>query len=896
MHRIRADLEPGHPPRLASTLLRLSAPAAERDAMLGDLEEEHALRARRQGSRVAAHWYWSQTLASLPVNLWRRARHALRVSRLLWRDSSMTQVLQDVRYTLREYARRPGFALLVIGTLALGIAANTAIFSAVDFVLFDPYPYPEPKRLVGVGPEYPKLGRELSFWEVLSPAEIEDVRAQSRTLEEIVAWDMGHRTLAGEEAPENVFSAFWWGNALPTLGVEAAHGRGFLPEETANGAKVAVISHRLFERRFGGDPRIVGDTLLVNGDPYTVVGVLPPRTLIYGTDLWIPMGARPEVFPRNRRQFQLLARIADGYSLADVDTELETIAGRIAAEWGDEHEEYQGWGLRAMTWNAINVRLLRPMALVLVGAIAFVLLLVCANVANLLLGRSAGRRQEIAVRQALGAGRSRIVRQLLTESVLLAVVGGGLGIALSVLGIRGLAAAVSQFRLPLPADIALNGRVLLISALVSVAVGLLFGLAPALQASQRGLGGGLGSGETRGTVGRPRQRLQQTLVAVQVALAVILLFGGGLLLHSLIRLQRVDPGFRTENLLTFRITLPWERFDQPAIGDFFRHLTEQLEARPEVRSAAVTSQLPSLLFSARRLAIEGMPAASDGSLPTAFVTAASPGFFRTFDMPLLRGRTFTEGDVAGATLVTVINQAAADRYFPDRDPIGQRIRVGGAGEENPLVEVVGVVAAGHNAGNDRPPAPEIFGSVRQGLGGNQLFVAVESAIAPTTLLETVREEVKALDPQVAIYAVQTMDDLVAADTLPRRMVVQLLLVLGAFALALAGVGVYAVVSFAVAQRTREIGVRMALGAGRGEVRRWVVRQALRPVVIGGLLGLLGAAGVARGLGGMLFEVSGFDPMTLVGAVALLVLIAIAASLPPALRASGVDPAVTLRDG
>jgi putative ABC transport system permease protein len=896
VRRMRADLAPGRPPRVAVLLLRLSAPPAERDEMLGDLVEEHALRARRSGGRAADRWFWSQALRSLPANVFRRARDAARGSRLVWRESSMTQVLQDVKYTLREHARRPGLALLVVGTLALGIAANTAIFSMVDFVLFDPYPYPEPKRLVGVGPEYPKLGRELSFWEVLSPAEIEDVRDQSRTLEKIVAWDMGHRTLAGEEAPENVFSAFWWDNALPTLGVEAAHGRGFLPEETENGEKVAVISHRLFERRFGGDPRIVGDTLLVNGDPYTVVGVLPPRTLVYGTDLWIPMGARPEVFPRNRRQFQLLARVEEGFSLDDVNTELETIAGRIAAEWGDELEEYRGWRLVAMTWNAVNVRLLRPMALVLVGAVAFVLLLVCANVASLLLGRAAGRRQEIAVRQALGAGRARIVRQLLTESVLLAAIGGGLGIGLAALGVRGLAAAMARLPVPLPADVALNGRVLLISALVSVAVGLLFGLAPALQASRRGLGAGLGASEARGTAGRPRQRLQQGLVAVQVALAVILLFGGGLLLRSLIALQRVEPGFRTEDLLTFRITLPWERFDQPAVGDFFRRLEEQLEARPELRSASVTSQLPSALFSARRLAIEGMPPASDGSLPTAFVTAVSPGFFRTFDMPLLRGRSFTEGDVAGAPLVTVVNQVVAERWFPDRDPIGHRIRVGGAGDEHPLVEVVGVVAAGHNAGNDRSPAPEIFGSVRQGLGGNQLFVAVESAIAPTTLVETVRHEVRALDPQVAVYAVQTMEDLLAADTLPRRIAVQLLMVLGAFALALAGVGVYAVVSFAVARRTREIGVRMALGAERRVVRSWVLRQALRPVAIGAALGLLGAAGVARGLAGMLFEVSGFDAASLLGAVGLLAAIAVAASVPPAWRASTVDPAVTLRDG
>jgi putative ABC transport system permease protein len=469
------------------------------------------------------------------------------------------------------------------------------------------------------------------------------------------------------------------------------------------------------------------------------------------------------------------------------------------------------------------------------------------------------------------------------------------GVGLAALGVRGLAALASEFQLPLPADIALNGRVLLISAVVSLAAGLLFGLAPALQASQRAIRGGLRFGEGR-AVGRPRQGIQQVLVGVQVALAVVLLFGGGLLLHSLIKLSRVDPGYRTDDLLTFRITLPWERFDQPAITDFFRRLTEQLEGRPEIRSAAATSQLPSALFSAQRLAIEGQPPASDGSLPVAFVTAVSPQFFQTFDMSLLRGRTFAEGDTAGAPIVAVLNQSAAERWFPAQDPIGKRFKVGGAEEERPWVEIVGVVAAGHNAGNDRAPAPEVFGSVRQGLGANQLFVAVESSVAPATLVDTVRDEVRAIDPEIAIYAVQTMEDLIAGDVLPRRMAVQLLLILGAFALALAGVGVYAVVSFAVAQRTREIGLRMALGAGRGTVRVWVVGRALRPVAIGGCCGLLGAIVVARALENQLFEVSGFDPLTLIGAVLLLVVIAIGATLPPALRASGLDPAVTLREG
>jgi len=800
-----------------------------------------------------------------------------------------------LKQTLKTLRRSPGFALVVILTLAVGIGANTVVFSVVDGTILNPFPYPEPERLVGVGTVFPRLNQELGFWEVLSPAEYRDIADQSRTLEKISAWDMGYRQIAGTATPTSVFTAFWWGDALSTLGVSPAVGRGFLPEETERGDAVAVISHRLWESQFGGDPGVVGTAIQVNGEPYTLVGVMPPRTLIYGTDLWIPMPVGPEVYPRNRRQFQLLARLADGVTLEEANTELEGISGRVEAAFVQEFPEYGDWRLTASTWTEINVQTLRLAAFVLMGAVGLVLLLVCANLANLLLARALKRHKEFSVRAALGAGRKRILAELLSVSTVLGILGGAAGIGLSVLGIRGLLTVVDVMGLPLPAEPALNLRVLLFTGGISVFTGLLFGIIPALQVSRIDLLSGLQS-EGRGSAGgRNRQRIQRTLVGVETAVALALLIASGLLVNSFLRIQRVDPGFDPGRALTMRLTLPWEDYDMASIMTFFQELRTRVDALPGVASAAVTSQYPPSVFLTSRFSVEGEVYAEGGTLPQSYLTLVSPGFFEALGIRLLAGRTLDLGDRMGSREVAVVNQSAARRFFGGENPIGRRFHIGGPQEEGDWIEVVGVVADTRNRSLDAPPQPEIYGSTHQVPGGNQFFLIVRATGDPMDLLPSIRRTVAAMDPDQPVYAIRTMDEALTASVAPKRIATLAISLFATFALLLASVGIYSVVTFGVGERTREIGLRMALGAEAASVRRLVVRQALLPVGVGAVFGVGLAVALQGFLQNLLFQVSGTDPLTFSGVTVLLLGVALAASYLPARRASRLDPVVALRE-
>jgi putative ABC transport system permease protein len=803
--------------------------------------------------------------------------------------------MSHLRWTLKTLRRSPGFTLVVLLTLAVGIGANTVVFSVVDGTILNPFPYPEPESLMGVGTVFPRLNQELGFLEVLSPAEYEDIRSQSRTMERVVAWDMGNRQIAGSTTATNVFTAFWWGDALGTLGVAPAAGRGFLPEETERGDAVAVISHRLWESQYGADPGVAGTTILVNGDPYVVVGVMPPRTLIYGTDLWIPMPVGPEVYPRNRRQFQLLARLADGVTLEEANVELEGISRRVEAAYGQEFQEYGAWRLVASSWTDINVQTLRVAAFVLLGAVGLVLLLVCANLANLLLARALKRHKEFAVRAALGAGRGRILAELLTESTVLGILGGVAGVGLSVLGIRGLLTAVDVMGLPLPAEPGLNLRVLLFTGGISILTGLLFGLLPALQVSRPDLLRALQSVGRGSSGGRGRQRLQRTLVGAETAVALALLIGSGLLVNSFLRLQRVDPGFDPGSTVTMRLTLPWEDHDMASILTFFQELRTRVEALPGVASASVASQFPPGVFLNRQFAVEGDVYEEGGTLPQAYLTLVSPGFFESMGISLLAGRTLDDGDRMGSLEVAVVNQAAARRFFGGADPIGRRFHLGGPEEEGDWIEVVGVVADTRNRGLDARPQPEIYGSTHQVPGGNQFFLIVRATGEPMGFLPSIRQTVAAMDSDQPIYAIRTMDEALAASVAPKRIATLALSLFAAFALLLASVGIYSVVAFGVAERTREIGLRMALGAEADSVSRLVVRQALLPVAVGALFGI-GLALLLRGfLQDLLFEVSGTDPLTFSSVTVLLMGVAVAASYLPARRAGRLDPVEALRE-
>ncbi|MEJ2502235.1 MAG: ABC transporter permease [Gemmatimonadota bacterium] len=652
--------------RWVEQLLERLGAGREAEPLVGDLAEERHRRGRAglAGWRVAARWAGDLATGAGPV-VRRGRRTAVAVGDRGTRgkrEARMRSWIQDMGYAVRSLRSSPWLTLVVVLTLALGIGAGTTVFTVVDNVVLHPFSYPEPDRLVGIGPVYPKLGRELSFWETISPAEWQDIRSQSRTLERVVAWDMGNRAVTVGDRTENLFSAFWFGEAFGTLGVRPALGRGFTEQEIEDGETVAILSHRVWATRFGADSALVGQAVLVNGNPYTLVGVMPPGTLIYGTDLWLPMPVAPSVYARERRQFQVLARVVPGATLADVERDLALIADRIEAEYGAAHPEYEGWTLVPMTWTDVNVRLLKPAALALLGAIGFVLLLVCANVASMLLSRSTRRRREMAVRTALGARRGRIVRQLLTESLLLGLTGAVLGVGLSFVAVEALVGALGSMSLPVPGQIAVDGRVLAFSAFLGAGTGLLFGLAPAWYAARPDVRGML-QADSGATVGASRLRFQRGLVGFEVALALVLLVGGGLLVNSFLRMQRVAPGFDPTDVLTMRLTLAWERYEPEAMEPFLRELTRRLEEHPAVADAATTTQLPPQIFSQSRFWVEGDELGTEATLPTAFTTVVSPGYFDAMGIPLRAGRALSERDLAGNALVAVVNEAAAERWF-----------------------------------------------------------------------------------------------------------------------------------------------------------------------------------------------------------------------------------------
>ncbi|MGD2121980.1 MAG: ABC transporter permease [Gemmatimonadota bacterium] len=819
--------------------------------------------------------------------------HALMTMKEEW---TMGNVLNHFRFAGRILRRSPGFTFVAVLTLALGIGANTVVYSIVDGTILNPFPYPDANALVGVGPAFPRLGQELSYFEALSPAEYQDIREQSRTLEKVVAWDMGNRQLSTSDGSTNVFSCFWWGDGLETLGMLPAAGRGFLPGETERGDPVAIISHRLWENLFGSDPGAIGSALEINGESYTLVGVLPPRTQLYGSDLWIPMSIGPEVYSRNRRQFQVLARIVPGSTLEEVNTELNGIARRVEATYGGEFQEYEGWSLVASTWNDINSQTFRAAGFVLLGAVFLVLLLVCANLANLLMARAMARSRDFALRTALGASRRAVLFGLLTESLFLAVLGGFAGVFVSVLGIRAFARTMDVLSLPFVSveSASLNSRVLLYTAVVSILAGIAFGLLPAWKATRANVQDLLQAESRTSMGGRGRHRLQRVLVGAETAVALALLVASGLLVNSFLRMQRVDPGFDLDNAITMRLTLPWEEYDTEAIMLFFRQLRENVEGLPGVRSAAVTSQYPPTVFSNSQFSVEGMTDSEDGTLPSAYLTLTSPGYFDAMGIPLMVGRALTEQDRMGSQDVAVVNQAAARRFFGGEDPVGQRFRIGGPEDGGEWITVVGMVGDTRNRGLDASPQPEIYGSTHQVPGGNQFFLVVRTETEPHSIMPAIRETVAAMDPDQPIYGVRTLEEAYAASVADKRIASIALTIFAGFALLLSSLGIYSVVAFGVAERTREIGVRMALGAEAGGVRGLVVRQALLPVVLGIAVGLGLAFGLQGFLQSLLFQISGTDPLTL-GAVTLLLLaVAGLASYLPARRASRMDPVEALR--
>lgn len=867
-------------------------------------ELEAAFAAERLESRHAglagAFRFWAHILVDLAMTATRQrvaqARSTFaKVPRLPSQPkrTQMDTTLQDVRYALRSFARRPGFTAVALVSLALGIGGASLIYGLVDGFVLRPFPYPEPDRLVAVGVSFPKVSSEVSYVEVLSPAEYGDIRS-AKSLVRTAAFDLGNRNVSGGETPERVFTALLLDDLFPVIGMQPVLGRGFTREELApNGPRVAIISHRLWQTRFGSDGSILTRAIRIGGDTATVVGVMPPGLLLIGTDLWLPWGSDTAQIPRNRRQFSVLARLAPGASLSEVNAELAGIAGRVEQNEKAAFREYEGWRLAATPWAAALFQDIRPAAFLLLGAVGLVLLIACANLTNLLLARSTTRARELAVRLALGAARWRLVRHLLTESVLLALCGGALGVLIAYVGLKGAGALIpSQFQM-LDLRAGVNSRVLLWSLALALAVGVVVGVLPALQATRTDPHESL-KADGRGGAGRTSSRARAMLVVAEIALSVVLLLGAGLLMRSFMNIQSVDAGFEPRGVLTMRLTLPRERYPGEAAGAFFDRLVERIGGVPGVRAVAAASQYPPMGVFDTQFTLEQQAAATQGAIPTSLITVATPSLFEALRVSMRSGRTFNTGDRLDAPRVVIVNQTFAERYLQGADPLGQRLTLGAPRPGRPWATIVGVVADFRNNGSTRPVRPEIYMPVRQQTDWNQLFVLVRGEGTPAGMLPAVREAVRSLDVEQPIYGIQSLEEAVAQSSFQQRTAAWLLSIFAIVALVMAAVGIFGVMSYSVSARTQEMGVRLAIGAQRCDVVWLVMGHVLKLAAVGLLIGVALLLASRQALAGLLFGVQATDAATIATVAVVLGLVSLVAAWVPASRASRIDPIDALR--
>lgn len=792
----------------------------------------------------------------------------------------------------RALRARPALSVLIAGSLAIGIAANAVLFAVVDAAILRPFPFPEPDRLVGVGAAYPRLNRGLDFFEVLSGPEYAAIKAGARTIDRMAGFDLGNEPVLAGDTPERVFTGYFWDDAFPTLGLAPFAGRGFSEEELRTAAPVAIVSYTFWQNTLGGDAAAVGRSLRVGGRPHAIVGIMPPRTRIYGTDLWVPMPDAAATLPQNRRQFNMLARLAPGVDVAAANAELSALARQIEREHGTALPEYQGFDFGARPWTEIEVWGFGGIAGISFAGAAFLLLLITANLANLLLARASDRRREMAVRTALGASRGTLARMVASETALLTACGAAGGLLLAWVGVRAAPALVGDF-LPADAVVSLSGRLVLFVVGVSALVAAAVAIAPVLQLTRTHPAETLSAEGVRTAGSRASRRLQRAIVALQVAIAVIVTGSAALLAANVARVLRVDPGFAHEDLLAMRITLPLPRYEGGRSMVFFDTLMERTRALPAVSDASVSNQPPPGLFSRAQFAVEGRPPVE--TLPSAFFTTAGSNYRQTIGLELAGGRWFDERADRGGPREVVINEAAAAQFFPDRNPVGQRLRISPPHSDGTPTEIVGVVRSIRNRGLARDPAPEIIASVRQipDRRQSQLYLVARGRAGTATILNDVRGVMRALDPEQPVYAVSTIASDYREGVAARRAAAALLGGFAALALALAALGIYGVLSHAVGTRTREIGVRAALGASRASLARMVVADALRPVLAGVAVGIGLVLAGAKTLASWVFGISP-EPAALAATTALLIAVGIIASLLPARRASKVDPIAALR--
>jgi len=795
-------------------------------------------------------------------------------------------LLQDLSYSIRTLVRRPLFTTLALATIALGIGANTAIFTVVHAVLLRPLPFPEPDRLVMVWEQDQTRG-----WDRV-PGSAEDfltLRDGTTALESLAGLSGASFTLTRDGEPEQVQGARVTSDFFDVFGVTPSLGSPFGPDANVDGAhRRVVLSQDLWNRRYAGDPGIVGRAIEVDGESFEVSAVMPAGFHFPSTaEMWTPVVfSENQLQDRNWHFILMVGRLAEGSSLAAASDELAVVASRLAQDFPDSNE---GWALTAMPLHTEMTTAVRDTLWVLAGAVGFVLLIACANVANLLLVRAAGRSREFALRASLGAARGRLVRQLLTESVVLAGLGGLLGLGLGVAGLD-LLLAMSPVIAPGGRPIGIDGLVLAVTAAGTLATGLLFGAAPAWAALKTDLQGTIRAGS--GGQGEGGRRARGALVVAEIGLAVVLVTGAGLMIRSVRSLLDVDVGVRSpEQVMLAQFALPqaaYPQFEDRVL--FLDQLLERASGMPGVTHAAVTNLAPPASGGQFHVRIEGVHDAWVMDLPVARSRSVSPGYFDAMGVPLLRGRTFTAEDRVGTPQVAIVDQAFVDRHFPDLDPLTQQIRT----LRDTTLQIVGVVGNVANTGLGTEAEPTTYLPHRQFMMGGGMTLAVRTDGDPRTLAAPTREAIWTQDPDLPLAGVGTLADRLADSVSQPRFNTTLLTVFAALALVLAAVGIYGVMAYAVSERTREMGLRMALGATGNSVRRLVLRNALALTAGGVALGVVASLALGRFIAGALYGVKPTDPLTLTVVSLLLVVVALAASYVPALRASRLDPQVALR--
>jgi putative ABC transport system permease protein len=811
----------------------------------------------------------------------------------------MGTLMQDMRYGIRMLSKNPGFAIVAVLTLALGIGANTAIFSVVNAELLRPLPFRDSGRLVSVATGNSRMHSSNGS---TSYPDFMDWRSQNQVFDKMAAYTEATFTLTGQANPAHLEGASVSSDTFDLLGVSPELGRTFQPAEDGPNHRVVVISDRLWRQQFKGDPGIIGGTITLDNSGYTVVGVMP-ASFRYPLQrepqaIWSTLSplndtsdnSPPMVQHRGAHFLTCIARLKPGVTLAQAQAAMDVIASSLSKQYPDTNK-YMNVHLSSLQDRLTGS--IRPALLVMMIAVGLVLLIACVNVANLLLARATTRGREIAIRTAMGAGRIRVVRQLLTESLLLAIVAGIFGAALAFWG-SGVLVRLSPENLPRVGEIHIDGWALAFTAGLSLLTGILFGLAPAVQSTHSNIVEALKEGSLSMTAGRSRHGLRSSLVIVEMALALILLVSAGLLIRSLIRLQDVNPGFDPHHVMTASLDLPDAKYSDPKKAEFFRELIPQLQAIPGVQSAAAVFPLPMSGDEIRTsFQIEGRPVAKSDE-PHTSVRCVTPNYFTTLRIPLLQGREFTERDEASATKVLIVNQAFAQQFFPGENPIGQHILAGIANAgEPPMREIVGVVGNVKFEDLTTEFSPESYIPYGQ-LQFGSITIVVRSSKDPQGLAKPIASAVQSLDKDLPTYASKTVEQYLDGTIAVPRFNTFLLAIFAALAMVLTAVGLYGVISYTVAQRTHEIGIRMALGAQPGDMMRLVMGQGMRLALFGVGVGLIAALGLTRFLSSLLFGVSSTDPVSFAAVVAMLFTVVLLACYIPARRAMRVDPMVALR--